>query len=99
MDEPSLVFVQKGAVSAVGCVAKSVRGCDRLEDFEEYAKRAGINEPDRRSEGGAVGAVMAKDRHEGDVCIYRCKLPDPPYHNIEYCVVDGEQVREEARKE
>ena len=99
MEEPFIVFVQKRAVSAVSRMAKPVGRRDRLEEFEEYAKRAGINEPDRRGERGAVGAVMAKDRHESDVSVDGPKLRDPPHHYVEYCQIDGKQVREKARKE
>ena len=46
MEEPSLVFVRKGAETTVGHRTEPMIGRDPLESLKENKKCGGINEPD-----------------------------------------------------
>jgi hypothetical protein len=99
MEEPSLVFVRKGAETTVGHRTKPMIGRDPLERLKENEKGGGINEPDSWSKRGAVGTVMPKERHEDDIYVHAESTLDPPIYCIENWPVDVIQIHAKAHQE
>jgi hypothetical protein len=74
-----------------------VKPFEPREKSEYYIEKAVNDIPGRQGKWRIVWALLPKDGHESDACVYTCAEPNPP--ESKDCVMNIEKKENEANEE